>query len=125
MLNLTQDRDIEQLKYLFKITDIGFRPQVIRKMEQLSEWMIAAGHWDTLGEAYKSEANACRFIYWSNRRGDMIREKNQPLMNWVADVVERGELTYNAALAAIYPQQLVNEKEVDQYFLQNTLINTW
>ena len=52
------------------------RSTIIRKIEKLSEYRLAAYYWNIIGN--KSDANACTLLADAIQAGDEFRERNIP-----------------------------------------------
>jgi len=74
----------------------------IRRMEVLSEWRTAAEYWKKIG--YHSDAAACIMLEEAIEEGDRYREATKHLNDWVDETVDKGIMTKDEAIKAIYPE---------------------
>ena len=74
----------------------------IRGMEQLGEWGMAENYWRKLGEI--EQAEACKFIKDAIEKGDCYRSAVKHLNEWVDETVEKGIMSKENAIKAVYPE---------------------
>jgi hypothetical protein len=95
---------IEQIEYALKRSFRDDQYSLIRKLERLGEWELAAKYWNEIHRP--DDAKACTMIAESIAAGDRFRAATKHIFDWVDTTVADGLMTKEAALAIAYPQIL-------------------
>lgn len=82
--------------------DPFYRWRVVKEMESLSRWDLAAAHWLKIGKP--GDALSCRYIADAIAIGDEIRSRAKHLFDWAESAVEAGVMSYEEALRTVYPK---------------------
>ena len=95
---------VKQIEYELRISSRDTQYHLIRKLERLGEWALAAKYWNKIHQS--ADANACTMIAESIAAGDRFRAATKHIYDWVDATVDDGIMTREAALAIAYPQIL-------------------